>query len=129
MITFFEYAADIIEFFEQNGMDFKGTVPKIILDDSKNSRFDVFAKTGKYNWSNDTITLVIENRHAKDIMRTLCHELIHAWQFRSNPQLFKMLDKSGNLKDNKQLLKYEAEAYEKGNILFRMYTESKVGRL
>ena len=34
-------------------------------------------------------------------------------------------NKTGNLKDNTELLEYEREAYERGNVLFRMWTEAR----
>ena len=58
-------------------------------------------------------------------MRTLCHELVHAWQFRRDPEGYMKFDKTGSLKDNQELLEFEREAYEKGNILFRMWTEAR----
>lgn len=128
MKTFLEYADDIILFFKENGLDLGEKTPKISFDTSPASRFDVFAPTGHYNFTNDEITLRTDNRHAKDIMRTLCHELVHAWQYRRDPEGYMKFDKTGNLKDNPELLEYEREAYEKGNVLFRMWTEARAGR-
>lgn len=79
MKTFLEYADDIILFFKENGLDLGEKTPKISFDASPVSRFDVFAPTGHYNFINDEITLRTDNRHAKDIIRTFCHELVHAW--------------------------------------------------
>lgn len=124
MKTFLEYADDVISFFKENGIDLGEKTPEISFDASPASRFDVFAPTGHYNFTNDEITLRTDNRHAKDIMRTLCHELIHAWQYRRDPEGYMKFDKTGNLKDNAELLEYEREAYERGNVLFRMWTET-----
>lgn len=125
MKTFLEYADDVISFFKENGIDLGEKTPEISFDASPASRFDVFAPTGHYNFTNDEITLRTDNRHAKDIMRTLCHELIHAWQYRRDPEGYMKFDKTGNLKDNAELLEYEREAYERGNVLFRMWTEAR----
>ena len=125
MKTFLEYADDVISFFRENGIDMGEKAPEISFDASPASRFDVFAPTGHYNFTNDEITLRTDNRHAKDIMRTLCHELIHAWQYRRDPEGYMKFDKTGNLKDNAELLEYEREAYERGNVLFRMWTEAR----
>lgn len=125
MKTFLEYADDIISFFKENGIDLGEKTPEISFDASPVSRFDVFAPTGNYNFTKDEITLRTDNRHAKDIMRTFCHELVHAWQYRRDPEGYMKFDKTGNLKDNPELLEYEREAYEKGNILFRMWTEAR----
>lgn len=125
MKTFLEYADDVIAFFGENGIDFGGKAPSITFDPAPVSRFDVFAPTGHYNFTKDEITLRTDNRHAKDIMRTFCHELVHAWQYRRDPDGYAEFDKTGNLKDNPELLEYEREAYEKGNVLFRMWTEAR----
>lgn len=125
MKTFLEYADDVISFFKENGIDLGEKTPEISFDASPASRFDVFAPTGHYNFANDEITLRTDNRHAKDIMRTLCHELVHAWQYRRDPEGYMKFDKTGNLKDNAELLEYEREAYERGNVLFRMWTEAR----
>lgn len=128
MKTFLEYADDVIAFFGENGIDFGGKAPSITFDPAPVSRFDVFARTGHYDFTKDEITLRTDNRHAKDIMRTFCHELVHAWQYRRDPEGYMEFDKTGNLKDNPELLEYEREAYEKGNVLFRMWTEARAGR-
>lgn len=125
MKTFLEYADDVISFFRENGIDLGEKAPEISFDASPASRFDVFAPTGHYNFVDDEITLRTDNRHAKDIMRTLCHELVHAWQYRRDPEGYMKFDKTGSLKDNQELLEYEREAYERGNVLFRMWTEAR----
>lgn len=125
MKTFLEYADDVVSFFKENGIDLGEKAPKISFDASPASRFDVFAPTGHYDFTKDEITLRTDNRHAKDIMRTLCHELVHAWQYRRDPEGYTKFDKTGSLKDNPELLEFEREAYEKGNVLFRMWTEAR----
>ena len=125
MKTFREYADDIISFYGENGIDLGEKAPEISFDDSRVSRFDVFAPTGHYDFVKDEITLRTYSRHAKDIMRTLCHELVHAWQFRRDPEGYMKFDKTGSLKDNQTLLEFEREAYERGNVLFRMWTEAR----
>lgn len=127
MKTFLEYAADVVSFFRENGIDLGEKAPEISFDPSPASRFDVFAPTGHYDFAKDEITLRIDNRHAKDIMRTLCHELVHAWQYRRDPEGFAEFDKARSLKDNPELLEFEREAYERGNVLFRMWTEARKG--
>ena len=43
MKTFREYADDIISFYRENGIDLGEKAPEISFDDSRVSRFDVFA--------------------------------------------------------------------------------------
>lgn len=123
MKTFLEYADDLFGFYAKNGMDFGDDRPSIRFDDEETSRFDVFAPTGHYDFTEDEITLRTSQRHAKDILRTLCHELVHAWQYRRDPEGFRRFSKGGKLAENRELLEYEREAYERGNVLFRMWTE------
>lgn len=127
-MTFQECADSIFRFYAENGMDFGDERPKVVVDDEPVSRFDVFAPTGHYDWTEDEITLRTAERHAKDVLRTFCHELVHAWQFRRDGQKYREFDKGGNLEENPELLKYEVEAYQKGNVLFRMWTEKEHGR-
>jgi len=85
--------------------------------------FDPFIPTGNYNPKTNVITLYVKNRQLKDILRTLSHELIHHNQYLTNPGEFMRINKSGNLKDNIELEKIEADAYTRGNVLFRKWTE------
>lgn len=128
MNTFLEYTKAILAFFAKNGIDFGDSPPKVEVDSASVSRFDPFVPTGHYDWTTDTVTLRIDKRQAKDILRTYCHELVHAWQYRKNPAKYETFDKSGKLESNPELLKYEEEAYLKGNVLFRRWTESVSGR-
>lgn len=99
------------------------TLPKVKFDRSTADQYDPFIRTGHYDWATDTITLSINGRQVKDILRTFCHELYHAWQHRRDGITFEGLDKSGTLAENEDLRAYEEEAYAKGNVLFRAWTE------
>ena len=123
MKTFKDYAAEIIEFFRE----FEGVPldpePEIIIDQTAHSRFDPFVPTGHYDYSRNTVTLYVSNRQCKDILRTLCHELIHVSQYQKDPKGYAAFDKSGSIADNGVLRKYEKQAYELGNLYFRDWTE------
>jgi len=123
MKKFKDYIEEIIAFLrEEKGLKLDPE-PAIKLDNTTHSRFDPFVPTGHYNYSTNEITLYISNRQCKDILRTLCHELIHVSQYQKNPAGYMAFDKSGSLADNPVLRKYEKEAYEKGNLYFRDWTE------
>ncbi len=96
--------------------------PKIILNNSKQDEYHLFNKTAFYNPNDNTITVYIYNRWLKDVLRSIAHELIHHYQNLENR--LKSDDYQGEeiINDNK-LLKLEEEAYLKGNILFRKWTE------
>lgn len=71
------------------------------------------------------IVLYIDNRHIKDILRSYCHEMIHHAQWLDNPDYIRRLfsGSQDSLDDNKELEDVEGEAYLKGNLLFRKFTE------
>lgn len=128
MKVFEDWANELIEYFrDEKGAPFDPP-PKLKVDMSAHSRFDPFVPTGHYDFRNDEITLYASNRQCKDVLRTLAHELVHAVQWRKNPQAYEQFDKSGDIASNDTLRKLEKEAYEKGNLWFRDWTESKAGR-
>lgn len=120
-MTFNDYINDIFQFFIENEINIK-PFPVIKIDKTVVNRFDPFIKTGHYNSNSKEITLNVNNRHIKDILRTLCHELIHHYQNISENK-FENVNLSGNLNQNSKLEEIEAEAYQMGNIIFRRWTE------
>ena len=89
-----------------------------------NDADNVLISTGGYMPSTRTIVLYIDNRHIKDILRSYCHELIHHAQNIDNSdyirRLFNMPEK---IVDNPQLEEIEGDAYLRGNLVFRKFTE------
>lgn len=126
--TFMDWAEDVMGFFEDHGVDLGQDRPEIEFDSTPADPYDVFVPTGHYDFVQNKITLHVAGRQAKDVMRTLCHELVHVWQWNRDPEAYESFDKSGNLAENPELLKYEREAYAVGNVLFRMWTEARAGR-
>ena len=96
--------------------------PKIILDDSEQGD-DLLCYTGYFDPDNDAIRLFTRNRLLKDVLRTAAHENIHYKQ-----RLDGTIDKSGyssdKITEDNKLVKLEAEAYLKGNMAFRSWTET-----
>lgn len=104
--------------------DFKiDPLPEVILDDSENDPSDILIGTGWYDCSTSRICLRISQRHLKDILRSYCHELVHHHQNLENIDYFKRVWKGGGIADNPELEQIEAEAYLKGNLNFRKFTE------
>lgn len=99
-------------------------IPKVNIDYSPQDLLDPFIRTGNYNSQTRTITLFVDKRHLKDILRSFCHELIHHNQNITDPENFAGYDKSGKLSENDQLTMIETDAYSRGNIMFRKWTES-----
>ena len=72
----------------------------------------------------NSIVLYIDNRHLKDILRSYCHELVHHNQNLENSDyLRRVLGRPDDLVDNAQLEEIEGDAYLRGNLLFRKFTE------
>jgi hypothetical protein len=112
------YIKSMFDYFKSEGLNIY-PYPKIELDDS--SQDGLFIKTGYYLPSEKKIVIFTQNRHIKDCMRSLAHELIHHKQ---NLEGKKMnFSNNDNVKDNKELEKLESEAYLEGNIYFRKWTE------
>lgn len=70
------YKKSIYDFLHSKNILLK-PFPKIIFNNTPVNRFDPSIKTGTYNVLTNTIEIYINNRHLKDILRTLFHELIH----------------------------------------------------
>ena len=102
-------------------------LPSVQLVDSstvKNSRSDLLISTGGYIPALNSIVLYIDNRHIKDILRSYCHELVHHNQNLENSDyLIRVLGRPDDLVDNAQLEEIEGDAYLRGNLLFRKFTE------
>lgn len=81
----------------------------------------LFIKTGYYLPSEKKIVLFCKNRHPKDILRSYAHEMIHHMQNLNGDDL--NFTSEDDVKDNDKLEKLESEAYLKGNIYFRKWTE------
>ena len=71
------------------------------------------------------ILLFVDNRHLKDILRSYCHEMVHHNQWLENPDYIRRVfaQNQDSIADNPELEEIEGEAYLKGNLLFRKFTE------
>jgi len=93
--------------------------PDIFLkSDDANSKLPL-GKTGSYDPMHKRIIIYTDNRHIKDILRSLSHELVHHRQ-----NLQGMFDNSGYhgpgyAQKNQHLRNMEREAYEIGNLCLR----------
>jgi len=82
----------------------------------------LFIRTGYYLPDEKTVVIFCKDRHPKDILRSFCHEMIHHMQ---NLEGKDLNFTTTNVKDDGRLEKIESEAYVKGNIYFRKWTEHK----
>ena len=93
--------------------------PKInFVSDPENGEV-ALGKTAYYEPANMSVTIFTDNRHPKDIMRSLSHELVHHaqncdGQFDSNHGVGE-----GYAQNDEHLRKMEEDAYLRGNMCFR----------
>jgi len=94
--------------------------PKVtFIHDEEANANDFFGKTAYYDPNNNEVVLYTLGRHPKDIMRSYAHELIHVHQ--NHEDRLKGIS-TDNVNEDDYLEKIEREAYEKGNISFRSWT-------
>jgi hypothetical protein len=100
--------------------------PPIInfAEDSENAQ-DMFGKTAYYNPSTSEITVYVTNRHPKDIMRSVAHEIVHhAQNQRGEFENSFNLGEEGYAQNNSHLRSMEEEAYLSGNMIFRDWEDN-----
>lgn len=103
--------------------------PKVFFKKNQFNADDLLGKTGYYDPQNEEIHLYITDRHAKDIIRSFSHELVH------HAQKLAGFDEKINLSltgtdpayasHDEGLREMERDAFERGNMIFRDWTDSK----
>jgi hypothetical protein len=111
----------LIEYMLENKMNIH-PLPKVkfINSDSKNAE-DFFGKTAYYNPDNSLITLYTLDRHPKDVMRSFAHEMVHHEQ-KCDGRIGDNRIKTQDINEDDYLKQIEEEAYKKGNIMLRGWT-------
>jgi hypothetical protein len=109
--------------FAQEKMGFKKP-PKLFLRGSAKNAANPLGKTAFYDPAAKAVTLYITDRHPKDVMRSLSHELVHHTQncrgdFNSVGEMGE-----GYAQNDEHLREMEREAYEVGNMCFRDWEDS-----
>ena len=111
----------LTEYMLDKGMNIR-PLPKVkfVNDDAENAK-NFFGKTAYYDPNNRVIVLYTMNRHPKDVMRSYAHEMIHHEQ-NCNGKLQNITTQNTN--EEGDLPEIEREAYEKGNMTFRNWTDT-----
>jgi hypothetical protein len=111
----------LTEYMLDKGMNIR-PLPKVkfVNDDVENAR-DFFGKTAYYDPKNRVVVLYTMERHPKDVMRSYAHEMIHHMQNCEN-RLGNITTQNTN--EEGDLPEIEREAYEKGNMTFRNWTDT-----
>lgn len=97
--------------------------PKIKISNKNQGDDEVFIKTGWYNPQEKLIMLYARGRHPKDVLRSFAHECIHHNQ-NLEGRLAEGSYSGQEIVHDDRLMRLEEEAYLKGNIVFRSWTES-----
>jgi len=102
--------------------------PRLFLKEDQENANDLLGKTGYYDPQKEEIHLFITDRHGKDIIRSFSHELVHHCQklhgMNDNIDLSATKDPAYASK-NPQLREMERDAFERGNMIFRDWTDMK----
>jgi len=93
---------------------------KIVLNPDQENSKKPLGKTAFYDPQNYSVTVYTHNRHPKDIMRSISHELVHHTQnCRGDLTSVAGEQGPGYAQNNDHLREMEREAYEQGNLCFR----------
>ena len=88
------------------------------ISDPENAQ-KTLGKTAQYEPENMIVSIYIDGRHPKDVMRSLSHELVHHAQ-NCDGQFDQNLGMGeGYAQNDKHLRKMEEDAYLRGNMCFR----------
>ena len=111
----------LTEYMLDKGMNIR-PLPKVkfVNDDAENAK-NFFGKTAYYSPIENVIVLYTMNRHPKDVMRSYAHEMIHHMQ-NLDGRLQNIATQNTN--EEGDLPEIEREAYEKGNMTFRNWTDT-----
>ena len=103
-------------------------IPSIFFTGAQNGA-DPLGPTGQFDPKSMRITIFTANRHIKDILRSLAHELYHYFQQQNNPEaataMTNISSEGSYAQSDDALRTIEKEAYEKGNMLFRDWEDGK----
>jgi hypothetical protein len=95
-------------------------VPKIKFLSNPENSTNPLGKTAFYESENDTVSVYVDNRHPKDILRSISHELVHHTQnCRGQLSNISTAGEQGYAQNDLHLREMERQAYELGNMCFR----------
>ena len=108
--------------FASERMGFTGRPVIIFQSDSENAS-KILGRTAHYDPIGRKLTIYIDGRHPKDILRSMSHELVHHSQCERGE--FDELGETGEgyAQNNPHLRNMEREAYEIGNMVFRDFED------
>ena len=101
-------------------LGFDRPVELTLISDPDNAK-DTFGKTAYYSPKNEQMTIFVDGRHPKDIIRSFSHELVHHAQ-NCRGEFDRDFSVGENyIETDDHLKEMEREAYDKGNMCLRTY--------
>lgn len=119
------YIQELSNYMKEEGLNIE-PAPAVKMEDDEENAKDPLGKTAYYDPNNKVIVLYITGRHLKDILRSFAHEMIH-----HNQNLEDRLGKieTTDINEDDSLKEIEREAYEKGNLYFRGWENSRKNKV
>lgn len=115
--------------YSQKQLGFDKPVTIIFQSDEENAG-RMLGKTAYYDPTKSEIVLYTDNRHPKDVMRSLSHELVHHNQKCRGDFTESAATYSGYAQADPHMRNMEKEAYTKGNLIFRDFEDLiKTGKI
>jgi len=97
----------------------------IVFESNMDNAGKVFAPTGNYDPQTKKVTIYVDQRHPKDILRSLAHELIHHNQNCTGNFNNQVNTDPGYAQKDQRMREMEGDAYRTGNVmLFRDWEDS-----
>ncbi len=102
----------------------------VVFQSDEDNASRMLGKTAYYNPESLEVVLYTDNRHPKDVMRSLSHELVHHAQNCRGDFTNSSSTYAGYAQEDPHLRKMEREAYTKGNLIFRDFEDLiKTGKI
>ena len=118
---------EMLEHYRQEGLRLD-PFPKIRFVRSEKEAIDIYGRTGYYDPATMEIVVFTKDRHPKDVLRSLSHELIHHDQNLKGLFNTPQANAGGDAtyaQDNPYLRRMEMDANLRGNMMFRDFTDAK----
>jgi len=123
-IDIVEKIAELTNHMIESGMNIEPLPTMEFIDGDTENAENFFGKTAYYDPNKQHIVLYTEGRHPKDILRSYAHEMIHHIQYLED-RLHNIT--TTNTNEDEDLDAIEKEAYVRGNMTFRNWTDSITG--
>jgi hypothetical protein len=113
---------ELTQYMYEQGLHMDPAPSLEFIEDESNAQ-NPLGRTAFYDPNNQHIVLYITGRHPKDILRSFAHEMIHHTQ--NLEDRLTGIGGTTDINEDDHLKEIEREAYEKGNLYFRSWENSK----